>query len=159
MKLKNMMVPLLCALILGLFMGKFMFSQYQFEDVSLPAMNELGGEKVFFLQVGVYSTVDSMKENLEGVENYIYMEEDSKYHAYVGITKSDKNITKLKEYYQELGYVIYVKEMVTHSNEFLEQLLKYDTLLEQTEDKNTVGVIISNVLTSYKELVIDGGNH
>lgn len=159
MKLKYMLVPALSALLIGFLMGKFMFSQYEIENVSLPVMSKLDGESASFLQVGVYSTIESMKKNLEGLENYIYMEEDGKYHAYVGITKNKKNIEKLKGYYQELGYVIYVKDIVIHSIEFLDQLSKYDTLLEQTEDINTIRVIISNVLTSYKELVIDGGDN
>lgn len=136
-------------------MGKFLFSQYQIENVSLPVMNEIEGEKVSFLQVGVYSNIDNMKKNLEGLENYIYVEEEGKYHAYIGITTNQKNIEKLKGFYQEKGYIIYVKEIFVRSNAFLEQLSKYDELLEKTEDKNAVQVIISNVLTSYKELVID----
>lgn len=156
MKIKNMIVPVFTALIIGIFMGQFMFSQYKIENISIPVMNQIEGKKIFFLQVGVYSTVDSMKKNLEGLENYIYMEEDTKYHAYVGITANEKNIEKLKGYYQELGYVIYVKEILVRSEEFMNQLLKYDALLEQTVNQDTVRVIISNVLTSYKELVIDG---
>lgn len=155
MNIKNMIVPIILALLLGILMGKFLFSQYQIENVSLPVMNEIEGEKVSFLQVGVYSNIDSMKKNLEGLENYIYVEEEGKYHAYIGITTNQKNIEKLKGFYQEKGYIIYVKEIFVRSNAFLEQLSKYDELLEKTEDKNAVQVIISNVLTSYKELVID----
>lgn len=155
MNIKNMIVPIILALLLGILMGKFLFSQYQIENVSLPVMNEIEGEKVSFLQVGVYSNIDNMKKNLEGLENYIYVEEEGKYHAYIGITTNQKNIEKLKGFYQEKGYIIYVKEIFVRSNAFLEQLSKYDELLEKTEDKNAVQVIISNVLTSYKELVID----
>ena len=54
-----------------------------------------------------------------------------------------------------MGYVIYVKTIQVSDAEFLEELSKYDDLLYKTEDAKAIQVIISNVLNSYKEVVIN----
>ena len=159
MKLKNMVVPIVMALGVGFVMGNLLFQQYDIKNVTLPVLKNADARSLSFLQVGVYSTVESMKKNLEGLENYIYVIEDSKYHAYVGITGNALNVDKLTGYYQELGYITYVKNITNSDATFLEELDKYDELLEKTNDKSAIRVINQNILNSYKELVIDGSQN
>lgn len=159
MKLKKIMIPFLLALGIGFVMGKFMFQQYDIKNVTLPVLKSSETRSLSFLQVGVYSSIDSMKKNLEGLENYIYMIEEEKYHAYVGITGNANNVDKLTGYYQELGYITYVKNIQVQDDIFIEQLDKYDELLSKTSETNAIRVINQNILTSYKELVIDGNKN
>lgn len=159
MKIKNMLAPVLLALVIGFVMGGMMLKQYDIKNVTLPVIRNSELKTLSFLQVGVYSSLESMKKNLQGIENYIYMIEDEKYHAYVGITGNANNVDKLTGFYQDLGYITYVKDITNSNTVFLEQLEKYDQLLEQTSDQNAIRVINQNILTSYKELVIDGSKN
>lgn len=155
MKFKAMIGPILFSIIVGGLLAKFMFMQYDTKDITLPTMKTSESATLSFLQIGVYSTIENMKKSCENIENYIYMEEDSKYHVYVAITGNENNLEKLKGYFHELGYVTYKKTLVIHSAELITELEKYDDLLSKTEDMNAVRVIITNVLNSYKELVIN----
>ena len=59
MKIKSVIPAILCILV-GFFMSNFMFNQY---DKNIETVfNEKN--KVYFLQIGVYSSRDNMKENL-----------------------------------------------------------------------------------------------
>ena len=155
MKIKKMITPVLLALLTGFIMGNFMFKEYGIDNVTLPVLKSADMRTLSFLQVGVYNTLDSMKKNLEGLENYIYVIEDNKYHAYVAITANADNVDKLTGFYQEMGYITYVKSIASSDTEFLNELDKYDELLSKTSDLNAIRVINQNILTSYKELVID----
>ena len=61
MNLKSIIPAILCILV-GFFMSNFMFNQYEKETIA-----KVSNEKntVYFLQIGVYSSLDSMKENLK----------------------------------------------------------------------------------------------
>lgn len=155
MKLKAMIGPILFSIIMGGLLAKFMFVQYDTKDVTLPTMKTSESATLSFLQVGVYSTIENMKKSCSNIENYIYMEEDSKYHVYVAVTGNETNLEKLKGYFAEQGYVTYKKTLVIHNAKFIEELEKYDDLLSKTEDMKAIRVVITNVLNSYKELVID----
>lgn len=154
MKVKELFFPILCALLIGFIMGKFMFEQYDIKDLSIPTIKTTNGTKASFLQVGEYNSMENMEQALTGVEQYIYMTSDNKYYAYVAITTESKNISKLQGYYQEKGYITTVKELNISSDTFIDQLYQYDQLLSKTDEMEAIGVIINNVLKSYKELVI-----
>ena len=96
MKLKNMFPVVLCILI-GFFMGNFMFKQYsqKVDTVSLT------GENLYFLQAGVFSSESSMKEAMSKSSYYIYRKENNMYYSYVGIVKNEKNLEKLKDYFKQ----------------------------------------------------------
>lgn len=155
MRLKAMIGPILFSIIVGGLLAKFMFMQYDTKDITLPTIKTSESATLSFLQVGVYSTIESMKKNCSNIEHYIYMEEDSKYHVYVALTGNENNLEKLKGYFEEQGYVTYKKTLVIHNIKFIEELEKYDNLLLKTEDMKAISVIITNVLNRYKELVID----
>jgi hypothetical protein len=152
MKLKTIMPVILCILI-GFFMSNFMFNQY---DKTMETFQEK--TKAYFLQIGVYSSLDNMKENLKDVNTYIYEEASGLYYAYVGITKNEENLTKIEGYFNEKQYVIYRKEKNLTSSSFIELLNQYDTMLKSTTDSLTIGKIEEEVISKYEELVINAQN-
>ncbi|MBP3461362.1 MAG: hypothetical protein J6K21_03020 [Bacilli bacterium] len=153
MKLKNMFPVVLCILI-GFFMGNFMFKQYsqKVDTVSLT------GENLYFLQAGVFSSESSMKEAMSKSSYYIYRKENNMYYSYVGIVKNEKNLEKLKDYFKQEGYDIYVREMFVSNISFLTILDQYETLLQETTDNKIIKSIENQVLGKYEELVIDDKN-
>lgn len=132
-----------------------MFNQYEKETIS-----KVSNEKntVYFLQIGVYSSLDSMKENLKNVETYIYEEIDDLFYAYVGILKDDSNLEKVEGYFKDLNYVIYRKEKKISSASFIEILNQYDLMLKETTDTKTIGIIMSQIISKYEELVLNDQN-
>lgn len=153
MKLKNMFPVVLCILI-GFFMGNFMFKQYsqKVDTVSLT------GENLYFLQAGVFSSESSMKEAMSKSSYYIYRKENNMYYSYVGIVKNEKNLEKLKDYFKQEGYDIYVREMFVSNISFLTILDQYENLLQETTDNKIIKSIENQVLGKYEELVIDDKN-
>lgn len=132
-------------------MGIFMFNQYDSYDGLKTVMTT--GDKIYLIQQGVYSSNESMEKNTTAFEHYIYTFQDDKYYVYVGATKELENLEKLKGYYKELGYDIYVKETMTTNKEFLDILENYDAMLMQTTDKELINSICGQVLNKYGELV------
>jgi multidrug efflux pump subunit AcrB len=151
MNLKNILPAILCVLV-GFFMSNFMFTQYQKEDTITTSSTT---NSVYFMQIGVYSSLDNMKENLKNIETYIYEEKNNLYYAYVGIVKNENNLEKVEGYFKSLDYVIYRKEKTVSNVAFQEVLSQYDLMLEETEDSKTIGTIMSQVISKYEELVLN----
>ncbi len=150
MKIKKILPILLC-IVCGLAMSELMFRQY--DTKVAPVNEEVEPQRLYFAQIGVYSTEDSMRKNLSSIKNYIYEVKDKKYYAYVGIAKDEKNINKIKGYYKENGYNIYVKEKMIQSKGFIEVLQQYEKLLEKTDNKSNIDTIASQIISKYEELV------
>lgn len=153
MKLKSVIPAILCILV-GFFMSNFMFNQY---DKNIESVfNEKS--KVYFMQIGVYTSLDNMKENLKDIKTYIYEEKNNLYYAYVGITKEEENLTKIEGYFNSMNYVIYRKEKSITSRAFLEILNQYDLMLKEVTDKKMIGTIEDEVISKYEELVLNDEN-
>ena len=153
MKLKTIFPVVLCILI-GFFMGNFMFSQYGKAE-NLTAVGSTNGENLKFLQAGVYSSKESMEEGMKNFTYYIYSIKDNMYYTYIGITKEDKNLEKLKNHFKEKGYEIYVAEIYVDNPNFLTTLNQYETVLKETTDSKTIDAICSQVLSKYEEIVLN----
>ena len=153
MKLKNIFPVVLCILI-GFFMGNFMFSQYK-ENTDPVALT---GENLYFLQTGVYSNEEEMKNAMQNTSYYIYTKENNMYYSYIGITKNKKNLQKLQEFYKQAGYDIYVREIFVSDISFLTVLDQYDNLLAETTDTKVIKSIENQVLSKYEELIINDKN-
>lgn len=149
MKLKNIFPVVLCILI-GFFMGNFMFNQYNKDTDAVS----ISGETLYFLQAGVYSSEESMKEAMSNISYYIYTKENNMYYSYVGIVKDKKNLDKLKEYFKSEGYDIYVREIFVSNLSFITVLDQYEILLKETKDNKVIKSIENQILSKYEELVM-----
>ena len=68
--IKRMVVPVTFALLVGSLLGFFLFRQYDKEEIA--KVGNIGESKeVYFLQVGVYSSKESMEANTKKIPNYI----------------------------------------------------------------------------------------
>ena len=154
--MKNYLVPIVLSLVIGFLSSKFMFNQYDYKTSIKGVFNS--GEKVYFLQQGVYSSADAMKENMVNFKSYIYAFENDKYYTYVGITKKADNVEKLKGYFKDLGYDIYVKEIYLDNSEFLIVLNNYDNLLLNANEKEIIEAINKEILNEYELKVVKNEN-
>lgn len=154
MKLK-FIIPLICAILIGFLLGKFMFNQYD-SKTSLKTVFNDKSKSIYFIQQGVYSSKESMETNVSNFTSYIYDVKDNKYYVYVGMTGNKENVSKLEGYFKKMGYDIYVKEFNIDNNAFLESLSQYDELLLQTSDEKAIKTIENQVLSKYEELIQNG---
>ena len=149
--MKKFLIPIMLAILIGIVLAKIVFSQYDTPELQ-TVFND--NEEIMLLQIGVYSSKDSMKENTKKFDYYIYQEKEGLYYVYIGITQSENNLDKIKEVYQNLGYEIYVKKITIDNQSFLEVLNQYDELLTKTDDQEIIKTINGKILKKYEELVL-----
>ena len=147
--MKKYFFPILFALVIGFLLAFIVLKQYQNVSLTLPTL--ASSEKLYFLQQGVYSSKESMEKNTSGLEHYIYSFENNQYYVYVGITRIKENADKLKGFFTEKGYSIYIKELSIQNQKFLAILDQYDSLLQETQDTKMYTTICGQVLSKYEE--------
>lgn len=146
---KNLYLILFCVVI-GLFMGTYMFSQYDKKKIeNVSTGSKYINQTIYAFQYGVYSNKENMINNLKNI-NYAYQLIDNKYYVYVGMTKNKDNIEKLKNYFNALSYNIYVKE-ITVNGEFAENLGQYDLLLDEATTNESISTILKTTLAVFEE--------
>ncbi len=144
------LIPITLSIVLGLFFGKVFFDNY--DSSSLTVFDEK--DKVYMLQIGVYSSKEKMAANFKNYEKYLYISGEDGYHLYVGVTKDKEIATKIKEYYEKNGYSIYVKENILDNKSFLSVLGEYDKIIEITSE-NDIPEVEKIVISNYKEMVLE----
>ncbi len=148
--MKKYLFPVSVSLILGIGMAYFIIKQYE----TLPALAVSSeAESLYYIQRGVYSDMDNMKENMKDFSHYIYNVEDNQYYTYIGITANKDNALKIQNYYKSIGYDTFLKEKITDDEDFINILNQYDSLLSKTDDSESIKVICNQVLAKYEELV------
>lgn len=153
--MKKYMLTFLSAIIIGFFLANFFINQY--DDYKGIKVNSMG-EELYFIQYGVYSSMESMEENTISLQNYVYNIDENLYYVYVGITKKEENSKKIKDYYKELGYDTLIKKFDIVDENFIKILDNYDEVLNNTDDKTAIASVINQVLMKYEEVVINGNN-
>lgn len=148
--MKKYLFPVTVSLIIGIGMAYFIIRQY--EDMPALAVSS-EAETLYYIQRGVYSDLDSMKNNMSEFTHYIYSVENNQYYAYIGITTSKENALKIQNYYKSVGYDTFLKDKITDNKDFINILRQYDELLSKTDDSESIKVICNQVLAKYEELV------
>jgi len=152
--MKKYLLTFIIALIIGFFLSTFFLRQYDnFNGIKVSST----GENLYFVQYGVFSSLESLEENTISLQNYVYNKQDNLYYVYVGITKIEENAKKIVNYYKNLGYDAIIKEFGITNKDFLELLVNYDEILKNTDDETAIASIVNQVLMKYEEVVISGG--
>lgn len=150
--MKKNIIPILLALFIGFFYGRFLLNQYGEKETLSSVFHPT--KTVYFLQAGAFTSKENMEESFKDYSYYIYSEKEGVYYVYLGITAKPENLQKLKGYFKDIGYDIYGKEFSLSKDGFLEILSQYDALLQGTEDSKTMEAICNQVLAKYEELVL-----
>lgn len=146
MKIK-FLIPLSLAILLGFFASKVIYGQY-------TTNNSKSNYNSYFLQQGVYTTLNSLKSSTKSLEYYITQKINDKYYVYVGITSNIDNANKLKEIYKEKKIPIYVRKVNVDNLEFYSNLEQYDILLSSVSKPEDMLSITKVILSSYEETVL-----
>ena len=154
--MKKYIFTFFIALVIGFFLCNTFLKQYNdYQGIKVSS----NGEKLYFVQYGAYSSLDSLEENTINLQNYVYNEQNNLYYVYVGITKLKENANKIVKYYNDLGYDAIIKEFDITNKNFIESLSNYDDVLKNTTDKTAIASLISQVLSKYEEVVINGSKN
>ena len=153
--MKKYLFTFLIAIVTGFFLSYIFINQYNdFNGITVSGT----GENVYFIQYGVFSSLESMEKETITLTNYIYSKIDDMYYVYVGITKNSDNANKIVSYYKNLGYETIIKKYQITNNSFLKILNNYDKVLVETDDSTTIASLISQVLIEYEKEEINGQN-
>lgn len=152
--MKKYLLTFVMALFIGFFLSYFFLNQYNdFKGIRVSNT----GSNLYFIQYGVYSSLESLEKNTINLQNYVYNIDNDLYYVYVGITKEKNNAEKIVNYYKSLGYNTIIKEFGISNKKFLELLTNYDELLMNTTDNNAISAALNQTLMKYEEVVINGG--
>ena len=105
---------------------------------------------IYFLR---YSS--SLSKTGDKLPVHIVVKEDGKDSYYVGITTLEENAKKIQEEYEKQGIELSIVEKKVNSEEFVSELSQYDILLKSTKTKEEMNSVLSTVLSSYEEFVLN----
>lgn len=141
MNIKKLLIPLAVSILLGYICGTIACQIYKEK-----ANTVLDSTKIYLLQTGAYSTLDSMKKNTT-LGNYLYYQDSGLYKTIIAITKDKANITKIKKIYED---DLMIKEYYLDNDKINELIKKYDLELKETDNINEIKEILNNILNSIK---------
>lgn len=146
--MKKYLSTIFLALLTGFFLCSFFLHEYDdYKGIKVSS----SGESLYFVQYGVYSSIESMEKNTISLENYIYNKEDNLYYVYISITKSEEVLKKIQNYYKEQGINTISKEFVINNKNFINKVNEYDKLIKESDDSTYISSIINQTLISYEE--------
>ena len=109
----------------------------------------------YFLQTGVYSSLEDATKNVNNLGTFIVSEENGKYHVYVGITTDVSNKEKIEKIYANKNIKTSTRKLYIDSNEFMTELKQYDILLKDVKtEKDTISVN-EVILSTYEQVVLN----
>ena len=136
-------------IILGIIFGIYL--KYIYTSKIINVFSD--GKIYYFIQEGVYSNEEIMRENTHELENKITVKNNNKFYVYLGITRDIKIAKKIKEIYNNKGYQIYIKEMNISNEEFYNKVYQFDLLIKNTNNDQEILTIEEVVLSSYEEII------
>lgn len=142
--MKKYIVTIIISLLVGFLLSNYMIKEYDSDILSV--FNEK--KTLYLVQQGVYSSMESMKENTSNLNEYIYSNIDNLYYVYIGITLDVENTTKIQNAYKGMDTII--KTNIISDKELIEYIEKFDVILKETSDEETIKEITKQVLKKYK---------
>lgn len=142
--MKKVLIIILCALFLGGGIAWFLFNKIVLED------NVLSNDEVTAFQVGVFTNYENAIRVAER-NNGIVVSDSDLFRVYVAILYDDEAISKMMNYYDNIGLNYYLKK-IRVSSDFIESISSSEELLLKSSS-DTYSVINLSVLEQYKELL------
>lgn len=146
----NIVVPIICAILLGYLCASFIFNQYGVDSL---VFNEEGN--IYFLQCGAYTTIEASEAEIKGISEKITVKEGDKYYSYIGMTSEKELAESIQEMYKKNGIDIYIKDSYLENDDFINQIRQYDVLLESSNNLEEVNSVLKTVLATYDEFVLN----
>ena len=150
--MKKTIIWILIAIVSGALLGKFTFDKYE----NIDTLNVISYDNsVYMLEYGTYKTLDEMTNSIIDIDRYIYIEEDNKVTAYIGIAKTKDSISKIKKIYDDKNIKLNIEKVKIDNDEFIQNLNEYEKLLVATEDEKSLLIIENQILSCYESVVVN----
>ena len=143
--MKNFLIGVVIAIILGLFSGNFLYKQYEKEQNITDDYNS------YLLQLGVFNSKEEAKKKIANISNYTMIKNDDKYYVYLGISTKKDNAKKVANVFLDEDIDVSIKKTVIDNVEFMSNLEQFDILLENATSKEDIMSINDVILSSYEE--------
>lgn len=142
---KKFMLSIIVVIFLGIVSAKSVYSMSNKDDKNT----------YYFLQLGVYDNLDTLEMDTKKIDDKLVLKEENNFYVYVGISKNKNSLKKISSLYNNLGYNLLIKRKKVINEEFRINLEQFDKLLKSTNDLEELKKIMSVILSSYQEMVIN----
>ena len=146
----NVVVPIICAILLGYLCASFIFNQYGVNSLVFH-----DNENIYYLQCGAYTTQEASEQEIKGVDEKLTVKEGEKYYSYIGMTTSSEIAKNIQNMYKEKNVDIYIKSSYLENEDFIGQLNQYDVLLRASKNLEEVNSVLKTVLATYDEIILN----
>jgi len=147
--IRSVIIPLLFAVCLGFYGAKIAYGFYQVKE----NVNEVS-HNAYAIQYGVYTSADTLKKTISNLDNYVVSLEDGKYYIYLGFTTNYKNLSKMRNIYEDKGIEVYTKEIYISDSEFVSNLEQFDILIDSVSEEDDILSINEAILSTYDEMIL-----
>lgn len=132
MKYKKIIIPIILSLCFFL----LIYKNYKNKKVEY--------KEIYILQIGAYKNYDNIINKTKYLDNYLIYEENNLYKIFVGVTLNNNTYNKLESFYKDDS--TFKKVIKINNEEYIDNLKKYDTLINETNDKEVLNTIIKKEL-------------
>lgn len=146
----NLVVPILCAILLGYLCASFIFNQYGIDSMVFHEKNN-----IYFLQCGAYTSKEASETNIQGISEKLTIKEGDKYYSYIGMTSEKKLAESVQKMYEDKGIEIYIKNNYIENQDFINLIKQYDILLESSSSLEEVNSVLRTSLATYDEIILN----
>ena len=138
------LIPIFLALLIGAILALPVL-KIDFQKLEKKEISEL-----YVLQTGVFTSLNNAIEEQKKISNSIIYKDQDQYRVLVGASSSEYGLEKIEHILQEEEIHYYKKKLsITDQNEFL---LKYNLMLEKTNDKDSIKLLNQKILEKMMEL-------
>ena len=148
MKLFKSFIILLFTVILGIYVGTFLYSNYLYNKE-----DKLNSYKFYLLETGPFDNYETLEENNKILDSYFYFKDEKGYYSILAITENENNLTKLGELFKDIENIT-IKEELTTNMEFIESLRQYDKIIIDG-DNNDIFNGMKQITSKYGELILN----
>lgn len=132
MKYKKIIIPIILSLCFFL----LIYKNYKNKKVEY--------KEIYILQIGAYKNYDNIINKTKYLDNYLIYEENNLYKIFVGVTLNNNTYNKLESFYENDS--TFKKVIKINNEKYIDNLKKYDTLINETNDKEVLNTIIKKEL-------------
>lgn len=136
-------LPYLLAVIMGIFVGYYMF------DGEFHLSNILNKSNYIGFQIGVYTDLENAKKIQEKYTGSILVRDEELYRVYYAILHNKKNIELMEKYLQVNKINYYLKDMEINDLSLISELDSIESLMG--DDTNSLFLELNKkILVSYE---------
>lgn len=147
--MKKNIILVIIAISIGTLLAFYVFKKIDYVSATSNLNN-----KIVLYQVGAFNVYANAIEKSTIFPGSVIIEEDNMFKVFIAIAHSNKIINKYSEYLEEKNIDYYLKKTYLKDS-CIDEIAKYEKLLEKSKDKDVYIKINSKLLKYYKDECYD----